>query len=108
MGEIAVKDLRNEEEEGNVVPLRVVTGGKGTDENWLSKLPVGTVFVTRPKKMQVPFLQILEVVYHGEKYSILLDNLNDGKYAPVDTRMFSLTYDLFEIKYEPKEEEQDG
>lgn len=35
--------------EDNVAPLRLVTGGKGGDGNWLNNLDVGTVFVCNAK-----------------------------------------------------------
>ena len=46
------EDLKNEEET-NVVPirntLRLISGGGITDDNWLSLLNPGTLFLSRPK-----------------------------------------------------------
>lgn len=70
----------------NVVDLRearkgLITGGDGGDEDWLAKLPAGTVFVCRRKtapKEQL-FYDTYCVLSHKFGFATLMQKIPDGR-----------------------------
>jgi len=91
--------IKEETETDNVVPfLRLLPGGKGPDDpRWLFTLPVGTVFLTRPRGYDKFFLDQYHVANIDGDAVLLLSNLNGHEYIPVDGKMFSKQMELFKI-----------
>lgn len=71
---------KNDEHE--VVELRPITGGKGGGVNWLSNLPIGTVFLCKDKK-QGCILTQFHVQQKYKKSALLMSN-----YPGPDFRVF--------------------
>ena len=114
-----------EEEEGNVVPFSIVTGGKDDNRDWLEKLPRGSVFICKAKGMNQLALEEYHVVYTirnpkvlkdtkglqetlrpKEVYYLLLYNLNEPEvYLWVNTKEFSKVFDFIFLLKEGKEEQ---
>ena len=94
------KDVKNK----NVLNLHVVPGGKDPNNpNWLSTLPVGTVFLTRRKPTQGGLNRdigaaMFHVSFHSDKCTRLFDNMNGaGTYQWVITRDFSMAMEKIEV-----------
>lgn len=89
-----------QKEHDNVTELRLVPGGKPpVDEaNWLANLPRGTHFLWK-KRSPLNDIQVSRAVilYHFEKATLLLDNLNQEVFFCVDTAAFSSVYRLLEV-----------
>jgi hypothetical protein len=88
---------------------KLLTAPKGpTGHDWLSPLPVGTIFVCKPKP-EAPiskiFLQEYIVDTKFTKSIKLLSNMNEpDQYAVVDPFEFCKMFDLHETLHEPSEE----
>lgn len=92
--------------ETNVVPLKLITGGKPPTDNWLSGLPVRSSFLTRPKESKGLVIKLYHVVAQRNRGTLLLDN--DGPqevYFWVPTQDFSNQMECFEVLHVGKEEE---
>lgn len=81
--------------------LKLITGGKGFDENWLANLPVNSVFLTSPKfdnygKINTgEGLILLQIVAKTEKATRLMDLISRQQFM-VKTRVFSMRMEKFE------------
>lgn len=109
-GEISYLLKEEEAEEKKPAPqLYVVTGeARPPGYNWLSELPEGTTFLTRPHKPQKdhPFLDEYHIIFQFERSTKLMTNLNGIGYFVVDPTLFCNKMELFEIigkveDYEP-------
>ena len=96
------EETQEEKDESNVVPFRVITGGKGPPGNdWLSELPDGSIFLTRPSSPQ--FDKPWGEEYHISNRSAsgnwicLYQNLNQEAYIWVETKRFSRMMELAEL-----------
>lgn len=109
------------EEKSNVVPFErpkarpaAFSDGETPSKDWLSRLPVGTVFlskVIKGEKKDSICLQIFEITDRTLKGACRLHNENNG-FIFVDPTEFSDTMDLYEVLgcvhqmvIKPKEEE---
>lgn len=95
------------EEEEKVVPLRLITGGKGPPvSDWLFPLEVSTVFLARPKGWSAAELvayTILEKLDGDKKAVRLLVHLSKEELTTwVDSHRFSCSYDLYRVKDTPE------
>lgn len=115
-GEVVSYLLKEEPEEPRPAPqLYAVTGDKKPPGyNWLSDLPEGTTFLTRPYKpaKDHPFLDEYHVIFQFPKSTKLMTNLNSVGYFVVDPSLFCRTMELFEVlgkveDYEPIAEDSD-
>lgn len=84
--------------------LRLLRGGKGPPgdntpgEDWMSKLPVGSVFACRKKGQVENFaLMVLQIVFKHDKTIVISDSLNNNPYAAVDPVEFSKRHEFFEL-----------
>lgn len=94
-------ELVAEQLERPAVPqLYVVTGDKRPPGyNWLSELPEGTTFLTRPHKpaKDQPFLDEYHVIFQFDRATKLMTNLNGIGYLVVDSTLFCNKMELFEV-----------
>ncbi len=93
-----------------VTDLKLITGGKGGGDgnDWLSPLPVGTIFIIGDKINRQNFMRLrLEVVTKYTKDVLLYDNLFDKPFGCVDPAGFCRQYSCSEIIYIPQQEEQE-
>lgn len=103
--ELKKKDTIQEEteEKSNVVPfkLEILTGGKGPPGNdWLSPLPEGTVFLTRPSdpRFDKPWMEEYHISTRTEQGMVCLhSNLNQEAYIWVDPVRFCRVMELIEV-----------
>lgn len=93
-----------EEVKDNVVPFKLLTGGKGSSGFWLLDLEIGTVFLARPKTDQRGFVLGEFVVYNiveMESLTAYLLLVNEGGDRPrpcwVDPKRFSNQMDLIGV-----------
>lgn len=102
---IMTKDINNLSNNTNVIPI---IGRKGTNSNpptgvdWLSKLPVDTVFLTKEINGKNPKVDEFHVIYKGEKAVKVLVNLNEPEvYLWLDPIRFCELYELVEVVNDP-------
>ena len=105
------------DQEDNITQLKLLPGGK--DGNWLWKLHVGAVFLTRPRPqkakdaygriidIQEHNLMQLEIVVKEPKGLVikLYSSLNEEHYTWEDSKLFSERFDLVTILYEGNNDE---
>lgn len=89
-----------EEVEDNIVPFRLITGGRSGDNNWLRKMSPKTVFACRRKGLSGYDVDVWHVVNHGEVLTHLFTNTNQDFNLVVETAKFSAMNDLIETIYE--------
>lgn len=97
-----------EEEKSNVVPFRLLTGGRGPiGEDWLIKLPPRTVFLVRLRRDSW-LAEQFKIVYHSPRCTLLKSDLQEGQetLAYVIRSEFCMN-DLIEVQYRGKEETED-
>ncbi len=86
------------------VDYRLIEGGKGSDNNWLSKLDVGSVFVAQPTpNTSWPAYSWL-VVFQGKRATKLRSRdfpTPQGEW--VNSAKFSKAFDLLEVLLQPIE-----
>lgn len=83
---------------------RIISGGKGGDKDWLSPLPVNTVFLIRDIHNAANFVMLrLRVAYKYEKAVLLYENMSEKPFAVVDPTRFCGQYQLVE-HWLPEEE----
>ncbi len=94
----------------NVIPFQLLPGAKDPTDNWLARLPQGTVFLCAPRPLQKGQLNVFLLEYHVvfklERQTKLLENINEERYLWVDTRNFSRTFELATIIADQQQEEQ--
>lgn len=103
--------LEEEEFRDTKVPyLRVATGGKTPPRlpgyNWLKDLTVDTVFTCKKNDGNLVDLYMFHITFKHPKTTILLSNLNQEIYVPVDPAEFSRCYTMFEVIEEPSNEQR--
>lgn len=105
------KAIIEEETPKKAIPLKLLTGGKDTDDpNWLKALPDRSVFLTRPKYVQPGMsnltegLAMLEIVARTEKSARLFDSINRNEFM-VDMARFSSRMEKFEVLGQIKDQE---
>lgn len=89
----------------------IITGGKTPPGSldWLSPLPVGSVFLVESILDVNNFTALrLEVDYKYEQAVSLHDNLNDRPFAIVNPLRFCKLFRKVELLYTPEEEQENG
>lgn len=91
----------NDKEDTNVTPIRLLTGGKGGEGNWLNNLEVGTCFICKPKPTRMEAIAVFL-----PQYEILSKEANNcvKLYAQLQqtdvwtqSHVFSLAHELITI-----------
>lgn len=84
------------EKEGNIIPFKVITGGKPPGNNWLINLKPGDQFLCAPKgkKTHLAFEYNLDAKI--EKWVKLCDTVSNpmGQYFWVNSEGFCTDYDF--------------
>jgi len=115
MANSAVQKDKKQQERRKVADLKIVGGTDGIppNSNWLVNLPLGAVFVTKPRVGSASYAQgnfmvlTLEIFRKTEKTVRLWDNLNDKFFGDVDPNRFVNVFELVEV-LEQEQEGQDG
>lgn len=110
--EVNIAEMKKIDDTDNVINLfdkniPLLTAPKGpTGNDWLSGLPVGTVFLCSPKP-EAPvskiFLQEYEVKCRFTKAIKLIAHVEPEQPALVNPEEFCKFFDLFETLYTPEE-----
>lgn len=88
-----------ERQDGTVTELRVLQGGKEpptSGENWLDRLPIGTVFWAQSKTNPMDFVLKLFRIHTKEGKVITLQAIQIQENIPVNSTRFCNNYLLYE------------
>ena len=99
----------SEEEQDNVLPFRVITGGKPpSSDNWLLSIPEKSVFLARRKdNSRVDLIEYTVIKSFPEAVSLhFWDDHLHPCYMWADPTSFSKTYEFVKYLREGPEEEQ--
>lgn len=80
--------------------LSIITGGKGGNGNWLSKLKVGAIFLCKKKGNDEYLCYQFVMDWKGKRGALLSSNLPVKAEIPVDMLSFSITHELVEEQRE--------
>lgn len=100
-----------EEKETKVVQLHAITGGKTGEDNWLSDLPAGSVFLTRRKSSGAvgqdrSILIQFHKIFQTERGAVYLsENMGGNQEFWTVSKDFSNRYELFEVQQWGREEQ---
>lgn len=92
--------VEEEEIKDNVVPFRVITGGRAGGGNWLRAMTPKTVFGCRKKGYNSFEVEVWHIVNHGTVLTHLFSNTNQDFNLVVESEKFSSMMELIEVIYE--------
>lgn len=86
-------------------PLALNTGGSSGGDDWLSRLPVGTIFACIDKGSNAALCMVWEILFKGDKVARLITDLpGHPPELMVLTKAFSQRTELVEVLTQVKEQ----
>lgn len=106
------KEEKEETEEiSKVVPLQLITGGKGGGD-WLNNLEIGTIFLVKLKARNIGqntmVLGQYEIVQKVPNKAVLLYNGLEKNLSWFDPRLFSNSFDLVDVLGISQQQEEEN
>lgn len=96
----------NTEEKKTLWNPDALPGGKDPTEDWLSKLPEGTIFACKPRQDTSPMCLEYEILFKYEKcVRLFTTNMNPNQII-VTSKKFSSMFDLIEVLTQVQKEEE--
>lgn len=95
-----MEEVTGKEEVTPVPKLSVITGGRGGEGNWLSKLKPGCIFLAKKKGDHEYLCYQFLLDWKGKRGALLSSNVPVKAEVPVDMQAFSLGHELVEIQKE--------